>query len=83
MLCNIYIKEGERGKGYSNILVAFLSIYSKRTAYAFIRHNNTASIRCFCKSGFVKISNAEYTCLHVVKNNRNGHLGIYVKQKEG
>lgn len=82
VFCNLFIREDERKKGYSSLLVSFLTEYLQaKNLCAFIRHNNTASIKCFLKLGYVKVADASYNRFHVVSVNPKGHLGIYSLHK--
>ena len=80
VFCNLFILDAYRGKGYSSKLISLLSQQIDRKLYAFIRHDNYASIRCFERLGYTKVFNAEYKLFHFVVLNAKGHLGVYTKE---
>lgn len=81
VLCNVWIDPGCRGQGLSNKLIAAVTHncnLNYKKSYAFIRHNNSASIRCFENNGYKKIANATTKGIfHKVILSKDGRLGIY------
>lgn len=81
VICNVWVDELHRGKGLSRKLISAIISncgLTYKNAYAFIRHNNPASIKCFEKNDFRKIGNCtKIGLLHKYVECAEGSLGIY------
>lgn len=88
VLCSLWVQPEFRGNGYGNKLVYVLSSklgITYENAYEYIPNNNTPSIKVAERNGFVKVGNAHRKSkgLKSISMDEKGHLGIYIKNKEG
>jgi UDP-2,4-diacetamido-2,4,6-trideoxy-beta-L-altropyranose hydrolase len=73
----VSIDEGHRSSGYGARLIRlatddFLSVGEPRTIHAYIKHDNTASIRAFSKAGYQYVGVDEIRgvrCEHLARSN--------------
>lgn len=86
VICNVWVNPAYRGKGLSSKLIKAITQHCNlffSVSYAFIRHDNLASIKCFEANGYHKVLNATTSgILHRVIEDSDGRLGVYKYTKK-